>query len=262
MDFNEKTTLGRSGLKVGRLGVASGYGAPTAAIEEAFEKGCNYFYWGSLRRSNMRDAIQNISARGQREDLVVVLQIYNRIAGMFAASVESGLKKGKLDYADVLLLGWHNSIPSQRILDAALKLRDEGKVRYLAMSGHHRPAFPAVAKKDVFDIFHIRYNAAHSGAEQDVFPKLPTADRPGVVIYTATCWGKLLKPGQMPAGEQTPRGSDCYRFVLSNPDVDVCMTGPKNREQMREALKALDLGPLSEEEMARIRKIGKHIRGK
>lgn len=262
MDFTEKTTLGRSGLKVGRLGVASGYGAPTAALEEAFEKGCNYFYWGSFRRSNMRDAIMNISARGKREELVIVLQVYNRIAGMMASSVESGLKKGKLDYADVLLLGWHNSIPSQRILDAALKLRDDGKVRYLAMSGHHRPAFPAVAKKDVFDLFHIRYNAVHSGAESDVFPKLPKDDRLGVVIYTATCWGRLLKPGKMPPGEETPRGSDCYRFVLSNPNVDVCMTGPKNREQMREALKTLDLGPLNEEEMARMRKIGRHIRGK
>ena len=262
MDFNEKVTLGRSGLEVGRLGVASGYGAPTAALEEAFERGCNYFYWGSFRRPNMREAIKNIAAQGKRENLVVVLQVYNRVAGMMAASVESGLKKGKLDYADVLLLGWHNTIPSQSILDAALKLRDDGKVRYLAMSGHHRPAFPAVAKKDVFDIFHIRYNAAHSGAETDVFPKLPKEDRLGVVIYTATCWGKLFKLGKMPPGEEVPRGSDCYRFVLSNPGVDVCMTGPKNGAQMQEALKTLELGPLSEEEMARMQKIGKHIRGK
>ena len=51
MDFNEPRILGRSGLEVGRLGVASSYGAPPAAFEEAFERGCNYFYWGSLRKS-------------------------------------------------------------------------------------------------------------------------------------------------------------------------------------------------------------------
>jgi hypothetical protein len=38
------TRLGKTGLKVGRLGVSAGYGAPAEAFEDAFEKGCNYFY--------------------------------------------------------------------------------------------------------------------------------------------------------------------------------------------------------------------------
>ena len=261
MDLNEKRILGRSGLEVGRLGVSCGYGAPTAALEEAFEKGCNYFYFGSLRRSNMANAMKNISARGQRDKLVAVIQVYNRVAGMMAGSVARGLRKAGLDYADVLLLGWHNSLPSPRILEAARKLKESGTVRFLAMSGHHRPAFPVVAERGIFDIFHIRYNAAHRGAETDVFPKLPQDGRPGIVTYTATRWGKLLKPGKMPPGEQPPRGSDCYRFVLSNPDVDVCMTGPKNRAQMQEALRTLERGPLSEEEMAWMRRVGDHVRG-
>ena len=260
MNLSEKRLLGRSGIEVGRLGVASGYGAPSAAFEEAFEKGCNYFYWGSFRRSNMGVAIKNISVRGEREKLVVVVQVYNRIAGMMARSVESGLRKGSLDYADVLLLGWHNSLPSQGVLDAAMKLKESGKVKFLAMSGHHRPAFPVVAEKGVFDIFHTRYNAVHRGAETDIFPKLSTDDRPGIVTYTATCWRKLLKAGLAPPGEQAPRASDCYRFVLSNENVDVCMTGPKDREQMREALTTLELGPLNEEEIQRMQRIGDAVR--
>jgi len=262
MDLKQTTTLGRSGLEVGRLGVACGYGAPTEAFEEAFEKGVNYFYWGSMRRLSMADAIKNITAKGLRDKLVVVVQVYNRAAGMMAGSVEGALKKGNLDYADVLLLGWHNSLPSRRILEAADRLRESGKIRYLAMSGHKRSAFPTVAEKGVFDVFHLRYNAAHRGAEDDLFPKLPQDDRPGTVVYTATCWRKLLKPANTPPGEKTPGGADCYRFVLSNSDVDVCMTGPKNREQMCEALKALELGPLSEQEMEWMKKVGDRVRGK
>jgi len=135
MDLKERRILGRSGLEVGRLGVACGYGAPTAAFEEAFEKGCNYFYWGSFRRSSMAKAIKNISAQGRRDKLVVVIQIYNRIASMMVGSVERALKKGGLDYADVLLLGWHNSLPSPRLLKAAQKLKESGKIKFLAMSG-------------------------------------------------------------------------------------------------------------------------------
>ena len=48
MTFSEKTTLGRTGFKVGRLGISSSYGAPAMAFEEAFERGCNYFTWGTF----------------------------------------------------------------------------------------------------------------------------------------------------------------------------------------------------------------------
>jgi len=40
----EPTILGRTGLKVGRIGISAAYGAPANAIEEAFERGANYFY--------------------------------------------------------------------------------------------------------------------------------------------------------------------------------------------------------------------------
>ena len=63
MNFNETRILGRTGLAVGRLGVSSSFGAPAQAYEEAFEKGCNYFTWGSFikgRSSEMGTAIKNI----------------------------------------------------------------------------------------------------------------------------------------------------------------------------------------------------------
>ena len=259
MDFHEPRILGKTGLRVGRLGVSGGYGAPAEALEEAFEQGCNYFYHGSFRRPGMTQAIKNICGQGKRDRLVVVVQVYNRIAAMTEGSVDRALRQMNLDYADVLLLGWHNSTPGGRILEAARRLQDQEKVTFLAVSGHHRPAFPVMAATGAFSILHVRYNAAHRGAETEVFPKLPEANRPALVTYTATRWGQVLKPKRMPPGEKTPRASDCYRFVLSNPAVDVCMAGPKNREEMQEALATLERGPLSEAEMAWMRRVGDHV---
>jgi predicted aldo/keto reductase-like oxidoreductase len=68
-----------------------------------------------------------------------------------------------------------------------------------------------------------------------------------------------LNPKKMPPDELPPPASSCYRFALSNPAVDVCMSGPKDREQMQEALRTLELGPLSPEEMDRMKKIGDHV---
>jgi len=81
------------------------------------------------------------------------------------------------------------------------------------------------------------------------------------VAFTASCWGRLLQPKMMPPGERTPRPADCYRFVLSHPAVDICITGPSTAAQMEENLAALTAGPLSAEEMTRIRRLGQHIYG-
>ena len=63
----------------------------------------------------------------------------------------------------------------------------------------------------------------------------------------------------MPAGETALSAVDCYRFVLSNPKVDVCMMGAKSIEQMRENLKTLESDPLNQDELSRIRRIGDYI---
>ncbi len=87
-------------------------------------------------------------------------------------------------------------------------------------------------------------------------------NRPGTVAYTATRWGSLLKAGNAPPGEAPMRGRDAYRFVLSNPDFNLCMTGPKDGEQMDEALAALDEGPLSSAENERVRRLGNYLYAK
>ena len=254
--FNE---LGKTGLQVGRLGVAASYGAPAAAFEEAFDRGCNYFYWGSQRRSGMRRALQNICSNGKRDEVVILIQSYSRSAFLMEAFLKKALRALSVDYADVLLLGWHNKRPSQRIIDKALSLKDKGLYRFLAVSGHNRTLFPILADEDLFDIFHIRYNAAHRGAEQDIFDKLEEHTSPAIVSYTATRWGQLLNPKKVPAGEKPLSASDCYRFVLSNPAVNVCMCGPKDVPQMREALESVELGPMDEEELDRVRRIGDYV---
>ncbi|MBN1614639.1 MAG: hypothetical protein JW950_09265 [Deltaproteobacteria bacterium] len=262
METYEKSSLGRTGLAVCRLGVSSSYGAPAEAFEEAFERGVNYFYWGSIRRQGMAGGIRNIIAKGKRDEMILLLQSYSRSASLMERFFLKGLKALGADRADVLLLGWHNRAPSMRIMERALAMRERGLFGFLAVSGHNRLLFPELAKEGVIDIFHVRYSAVHRGAEQEVFGRLPRENRPGIVTYTATRWGDLLNPGKMPPGEKTPRGADCYRFVLTNSAVDVCMTGPASVHEMREALAALELGPMSDEEMARMRRLGDYIHAK
>ena len=267
MDFAGKITLGKTGLKTGKLGVSSSFGAPAAAFEEAFEKGCNYFNWGTFvkgRSSHMKEAIKNIINKGQRENLVLAMLTYAHSAFLTGHFFRKGLHALGTDYADILLLGYFSKRPPQKIIDGALKLKESGLVRFIGVTSHNRKLFPELHKEGIFDVFHIRYNAANRGAETEAFPFLQGEDttRPGVVSFTATRWKSLLNPRKMPPGEPPPTAADCYRFVLSNPAVDICMMGAKDPGQMKQNLHALEQGPMNEEEMKRMLKIGDYVYGR
>ena len=256
-----KVSLGRTSLKVSRLGIGSSYGVSERACRLAFDQGVNYFFWGSVRSPGMGRAIRHIGKR-ERERLVVVLQLYVRSPALASRSVERGLKALGLDYADVLLLGWHDTPPRQGLLAAVEKLREAGRFRHLGISSHQRPLFREFLQHGKYDLFHVRYNAAHTGAETDLFPYLPEENAPGIVSFTNTRWGSLLQQKYMPSGETPPTAAECYRFALSNPNVQVALCGPKNDEQMEHALAALSAGPLDGERLAWMRTIGQTVHGK
>jgi predicted aldo/keto reductase-like oxidoreductase len=210
----------------------------------------------------MRRALQNIVAKGQRDRLVLAAFTYANNNFFTERMLRRGLKSAGLDHADVLILGYFSRRPSRRLVDGALRMKEKELVRFIGLSSHNRKLLGELAKGGEFDVLHLRYNAAHRGAEKDIFPFLGGEKRPGTVAFTATRWGKLLDPKKMPPGEKPPTAPDCYRFVLSNPAVDVCMSGAKTVDQMRENLSILDGGPMSEEELARMRLIGDFVYGK
>jgi aryl-alcohol dehydrogenase-like predicted oxidoreductase len=255
-------TLGRSGVEVSRIGLGSSYGLDAAGVEEAVERGVNYLYWGSTRRDSFGRGI-TAAARKGREKLVVVVQSYSRAGTVLRLSLRRALKQLGLDYADFLLLGWWNQPPPRRILDAARAAVDAGEARHVMISCHHRPTFRLLAADPAYGALMLRSNAAHPGAEKDVFPALPPREaRPGIVAYTATRWGTLLRPESMPPGEATPRASDCYRFALTDPNVDMVIAGPRDRAELDEALVALERGPMTADEIAWMKRVGAHVRAK
>jgi aryl-alcohol dehydrogenase-like predicted oxidoreductase len=156
-------------------------------------------------------------------------------------------------------------------VDSLLKLKKEGKIRAIGTSIHDRKRAGRLAVDSEIDLFMIRYNAKHPGAEDDIFPYLAERN-PALVSYTALAWRQLIRP--LKGMEMPPwPGKDginippltpelCYRFVLSNPNVHVVLTGPRDREQLKQNLKSIQRGPLSPEELIWIRQYGKLVKDK
>ena len=137
---------------------------------------------------------------------------------------------------------------------------DEGVIRFVGLTTHQRKLAARRAERKDVSLLMIRYNAAHPGAERDIFPHL-TAARPRIVLaYTATRWRKLLK---RPKGWEGPvmTAADCYRFCLSSPHVHAVLGGPKSLAQLDENLAGLHKGPVTEAEARWMREYGRIVHG-
>jgi aryl-alcohol dehydrogenase-like predicted oxidoreductase len=243
--------LGRTGINVSRLGLSASYFPGKKAVYAAVDEGLNLFFaygfdWQMIR--SMREILPS-----RREKCVLVTGAYNYTwrAQNVRRTCEKRLRQLKTDYIDVFLfLGiMQPSEFTAKVQEDLLRLREEGKVRSVGISGHNRTFLGTLAAGGTVDTLMVRYNAAHRGAERDVFPHLST-HHPGVIGYTATRWTYLLRrPKGWPAGGRIPTAGECYRFVLSNPHVHAVLTAPRSEQELRENAAAVRQGPLDEEDM-------------
>lgn len=253
-------TVARFRKPVFRLGLSVSGGLDGAGVREALEGRLNYFFWNPSRGDSTR--VLRELAQKDREKLVIATgPLLAYFGGSVRRAAERALRKLGSDYIDIFQVFWAGrmSALSKSVIDEMVKLRDEGKVRAIGLSIHDRPRAGRLAADSPFDMLMIRYNAAHPGAERDIFPHLEKR-HPAVVAYTATCWRKLLKRPQAWDGP-LPSAGDCYRFCLSNPNVDLVLTAPKTVDELRQNLAALDKGPLSPDEQTWMRQFGSVVHG-
>jgi aryl-alcohol dehydrogenase-like predicted oxidoreductase len=253
----EVPVLGRS---VHRVGISASFGLDERGLEAALDRGLQYVFWNPTAT-----ALTSVLGRlkpDQRERLVIAT---GPSLGFMASSVrrrvERALKVLRSDYLDVLQLYWLGRMSAYRqpVIEEMLRLKEEGKVRVLGASIHDRPRAGELAESGPLELLMIRYNAAHPGAETDIFPHLAKR-RPAVVGYTATAWRQLLaKPAGWSGYAATP--GDCYRFCLSSPHIDIMLMGVRTLDELDENLRALERGPLSDAEMQRIRAFGRAVHG-
>ena len=258
-DFTHRAVLALGGKRLHRLGLAPSYGLDESGCAEALEQ-LQYVFWnpratkftGPLRDACRKDRERYVIAGGPTIAL---------FPGQLQRYVDRARKVLGTDYLDVLQLYWVSKMSRlSAAMEAELvRIRESGAVRALGVSIHDRPRAGRLALDSPLDLLMIRYNAAHPGAEKEIFPHLARR-QPAVVAYTATSWRKLLKGPKGWTGPVMSAG-DCYRFCLSSPHVDVVLTGPKDVTELRQNLAALERGPLTEEEQGWMREFGRQVHG-
>ncbi len=242
-----------------RLGLSGSFGLDEAGSREALER-IQYVFWFPQMKG-LTPALRDALRRDRARYVVASGPLLGHFPGWVRRAAERRLRTLGTDYLDVLQLSWLSKMSAftGAVQEELVRLKEEGKIRAIGVTTHDRPRAGRLAEDSIVDLLQIRYNAAHPGAERDVFPHLARR-RPAVVAYTATSWRKLMRRPRGWTGRVMTAG-DCYRWVLASPSVDVVLTGPRSAVELRENLAAVDRGPLPEDELAWMRELGKAVHG-
>jgi aryl-alcohol dehydrogenase-like predicted oxidoreductase len=226
-------------------------------VEQAYhEHGINTFLFHFLMRP-MVEGLRRLIRAGHRDDLVLISEAGIPTGGFVRRAWERHARAVGTEVIDVFLLGWVRArwYVTGRTWPAMERLRATGAVRAIGFSSHDRPLAAALARDLHPDVLMLRYNAAHRGAETEVFATLPEP-RPGIIAYTATRWGMLLQPlpeQGLPAGMTA---GECYRFALSHPRVDLALCAARSADELRADVAAVREGPLDATRAEEVRHFG------
>jgi aryl-alcohol dehydrogenase-like predicted oxidoreductase len=228
---------------------------PERGFAEALERGVDLYFWEPIYLTQTRFFASLPKSKKSKTTMC---------CGTFEASVrglrrdvEKALKAMGLEQIGVFFVFWVRD--RERLSDELLRemdrLRGEGLVGAFGVSTHSRELARGFVEE--WPVVMVRHNAAHRGAEREVFPYVDRR-RAGLITFSNLCYGRMIS--ELPGwGEEPPSARDAYRYTLSHEAVSACWSAPSTVAQLRENLSALDAGPMSEEELARLRAYGRAL---
>lgn len=237
---------------VPRLGIATrgNTALNPGDVHFAFERGVRYFNWCG-KPDGLSRAAREFGPR--RREIVFATQIKARSADAANRELDWILEETGGSRLDIGTLYYVESPEEWRAItgpggawEALVARRRAGDLGLLGLTSHQRRLAAKCALERAadgtrrLDMLMIRYNAAHTGAESDVFPDSQSLGLP-VVTFTGLRWRDLLRPTpDDPPGFEPPGAADCYRFCMAHPAVAVALAAPDGRAELEEALRALD----------------------
>jgi aryl-alcohol dehydrogenase-like predicted oxidoreductase len=192
---------------------------------------------------------------------------HNYTAANVRAGVEQSLRRLQTDHLDLVQVHMSPSreqLESDGTLEEMVNLRDEGKVRFLGISGI-KPNLADHIAMGVFDVFQIPYSALQRGHEGLISQAAQSGAgvliRGGVARGTASedkAWSvRPLSGGDVPAEatwqaarldelleDGTNRHEFILRFTLSLPGLSSTIVGTSDRDHLRGNVATASRGPL------------------
>jgi len=300
-------TLGRTGLQVTQMGV--GCGGPSragqstgktmaesvAVVRRALEAGVNFI---DTSEAYGTEEIVGQAIRGLDRS-TLVLSTKKRTGQHITPqdvvdSLEASLKRLGTDYVDLyhlhaVVLENYEYLLAE-IVPAMQRLREQGKLRYIAVSEKwgtdpQHAMLQRALDDDVWDVMMVGFNILNQSARERVFPRTIAKDI-GVLIMFAVrralsqperlkaTLDELIERGQLDPADldmDTPLGflvheggavslpDAAYRFCRSEPGTHVILSGTGSIAHLKENLASFERPSLPEADRRRLMHIFRQV---
>ena len=252
----EYVTLGRTGLKISRLGFG---GIPIQRIdgegtkklmEMMVEKGINFI--DSARGYTVSEGFIGEALEGIRDKFVLATKSMSRTKEAMAKDIEISLNNFRTDYIDLYQI--HNAnmeqleqvIGPDGALEALLEAREAGKIGHIGLTAHSLEVFEKALEMDWVETIMFPYNIVEKQGE--------------ALIHR--CREKNIGFIDMKplAGGAIENGRLALRFVCANPDVTVVIPGMYDVSEIEKNMEAVeDTEPLTEKELEEMEQVRKQL---
>lgn len=253
----DRYPLGAAGLRVSPLCLGMITDAHT--VRAAYEAGINFFFVSNdlhwLFYEPLMKGLQDLLRSGVRRDDIVVAGVSYLSQPFFAYLQFDELLTAipALERVDVIVAGgtWDENFLSRQVhLERARDTKKWGCTA-IGASFHDRAVAKMGIRSDLLDLAYIRYNPGHPGAERDLFPHLDPARACLTYNFKSTnqyVTEETFRTLNLDDSHWHPHITDHYRFALSRPELDGLLVSPQGSEQVAGLIKALEEGPLTDEE--------------
>ncbi|MBC8232764.1 aldo/keto reductase [bacterium] len=220
-----QTVLGRTGLMVTILGIGGAYCDSVSGYHAALDCGVNYVDTARGYRDGEDEKVIGQAIRGRRDDLILATKTQKRDAEGARKELETSLRLLGTDYVDIYQIHHLNTQAEREqalgpggAMEAVQKARQEGKVRFIGVTGHNWVQIQKAVATGLFDTVLCWYNCAMKEPEETVFPQA-LIHNTGVVIMNASRNDRLF------GGPGSPPHEQFYRYVLSHDAVNITIMG-------------------------------------
>ncbi|MBW8039581.1 MAG: aldo/keto reductase [Planctomycetes bacterium] len=274
-----KRVLGRTKEKVTILGLGTApVGEGPIDVEEgikifgaAIDRGVNYIDTARIY-GNAEEILGHLIPK-RRDKLFVVTKVSTHMADEAEKSLGESMRRLRTDYIDLVHI---HSIGGKNIdrvlakdgaLNFLLKQKEKGKIRFIGISGHNRPAnFVRMIKTDQIDVIMCVMNYADRNIYDFESKVLPEARKRNVAcvamkVYVGIKGGfRNHRKGYVGCVTESANMPQALGYALDLKGVSVAVVGPYTLEHSIQNVGfAKKYKPLPKDQLSDLMKLGKKL---
>jgi aryl-alcohol dehydrogenase-like predicted oxidoreductase len=279
-----QSTLEVSAIGFGCMSLGEDYAANEQLIHQAMGAGINLFDTADIYQQGRNEIMLGKAIAGKRQEVLIATKAGNQLRAdgngfdwnprkeYILSAVEESLKRLGTDYIDLYQLhGGTMDDPIAETIEAFELLQQQGKIRYYGISSIRPNVIREYVQHSTIASVMMQYSLLDRRPEETCLPLLKQHNI-GVITRGSVAKGLLInKPAtaylnytkeevaQAAKAVQSLtndlRGATqvALRFVLQHRAVTSAIVGIRTKEQLDEAVKAIDSPILSEEELELLR---------